>query len=134
MAVEVDADRGVDRPVADLPVADLDHDRVDEHRGVDLLQRPGPPRLHLLDDPVGDPRDGVLGHRHPVNVGEVSRDLAGGQAFGVQRQHHPVHIGDPALTFAHDHRLEGAVAVTGHRNLDLSARIGYHLLVTRSVA
>ena len=38
--VQVDPDRGVDRPVADLTVADLDNDRVDEHRRVDPLQRP----------------------------------------------------------------------------------------------
>src|SRR5881398_2195407 len=30
-----DADRRVERAVGDLTVADLDHDRVDEHRGVD---------------------------------------------------------------------------------------------------
>ena len=33
-----DPDRGVDRPVRDLAVAHLDHDRVDEHRRVDALQ------------------------------------------------------------------------------------------------
>ena len=43
VAVQGDPDRGVDRPVGDLPVADLDHDRVDEHRRVDLVQRPGAP-------------------------------------------------------------------------------------------
>jgi hypothetical protein len=34
---QVDSDRGVDRPVADLPVANFDVDRVDEDRRVDLL-------------------------------------------------------------------------------------------------
>ena len=43
LAVEGDPDRGVDRPVGDLAVADLDHDRVDEDRRVDLVQRPGLP-------------------------------------------------------------------------------------------
>ena len=56
-----DPDRRVDGPVGDLPVADLDDDRVDEHRRVDLVQRPRLPGLHLLDHPVGDPADGLLG-------------------------------------------------------------------------
>jgi hypothetical protein len=62
-AVQVDPDRGVERLVADLPVADLHHDRVDEHRRIHRLQRPGRPRRHVLDDPVGDPRHGVRGDR-----------------------------------------------------------------------
>ena len=33
-AVQRDTDRGVDRPVSDLAIADLDHDGVDEHRDV----------------------------------------------------------------------------------------------------
>src|SRR3954452_9380639 len=64
-----DPDRGVDRPVGDLPVTDLDHDRVDEDRRVDLLQRPGGPGLHLLEDLVGDPGDGLLAHRGAVDLG-----------------------------------------------------------------
>ena len=39
-----DPDRGIDRPVRDLAVADLDHDRVDEDRGVDLAPAAGPAR------------------------------------------------------------------------------------------
>ena len=35
---QADPDRGVDRPVGDLAVTDLDHDRVDENRRVDLVQ------------------------------------------------------------------------------------------------
>ena len=34
VAVQIYPDRGVNRLVADLPVADLHHDGVDEHRGV----------------------------------------------------------------------------------------------------
>src|SRR2546427_10540941 len=49
LTLEAHADRGVDRPVRDLPVADLDHDRVNEDRGVNRIQRPLLPRLHLLD-------------------------------------------------------------------------------------
>ena len=60
LAGQADPDRGVERPVGDLPVADLDHDRVDEDRRVDLIQRPGRPVVHLLDHLVGDPADRLL--------------------------------------------------------------------------
>ena len=38
LAVEGDADRGLDGPVGDLPIADLHHDRVHENRRVDLVE------------------------------------------------------------------------------------------------
>jgi hypothetical protein len=38
-------------------VADLDHDRVQEHHRVDRIQRPVLPGLHLLQHRVGDPGD-----------------------------------------------------------------------------
>ena len=40
MPVEADTDRGVNRPVRDLPVPDLDDDRVDEDRSLYLVERP----------------------------------------------------------------------------------------------
>jgi len=45
--VQVDPDRGLVGLVADLPVADLDVDRVDEDRRVHRLQRTRGPGLHL---------------------------------------------------------------------------------------
>jgi acetyl-CoA acetyltransferase len=54
-AVQGDADGGVDGPVGDLPVADLDHDRVDEHGHVHAIERASGPVLHLGHHGVGDP-------------------------------------------------------------------------------
>lgn len=68
MAGQVDPDRGVDRTVPDLAVADLDVDRIDEDRGVDLLQRPRGPFGHLGHDFVGDPRDRVPGRVAELEV------------------------------------------------------------------
>src|SRR3954447_8748695 len=52
-AVDGDADRDVDGLVDHLPVADLDHDGVDEQHRVDPVQRPGRPVGHLGHDLVG---------------------------------------------------------------------------------
>ena len=43
LALQVDPDRGIDGPVGDLAVADLHINRVQNHRGVDALQRPAGP-------------------------------------------------------------------------------------------
>jgi hypothetical protein len=58
----------------------------------------------------------------------VRHDLAGGQATCGRRQHDLVNARQPALPFAHDDRLEGAVPILGHldgHRLDL----GEHRLV-----
>ena len=77
-AVDADADRDVDRPVRDLPVTDLDVDRVDEHHRVDPVQGPVLPLGHLADDLLRDPRDGVLGDPGAEHLGEVGRDKDSG--------------------------------------------------------
>jgi hypothetical protein len=131
---QADPDRGVDRAVGDLAVTDLDHDRVDEDRGVDLVQGPGGPGLHLLDHLVGDPADRLLADRGAVDLVEVSRDLTGRQPAGIQRQHDLVDLGETPLTLLHDHRLEGTVAVSGDVELDLTRGVGQHRLRPGPVA
>lgn len=76
-----DPNRHVDRPIGDLAVADLDVDGVDEHHRVHRLHRAVAPLGHLADHLVGDPADGVLRHRRPIDVGEVRGDLTGSQSL-----------------------------------------------------
>jgi hypothetical protein len=83
--------------------------------------------LHLLDHPVGDPGDGVLGHLGVPNLGEVRGDVAGGQPPGIQRQHNLIDAGQPPLPLGHDHRLKGAVPVPRHLDINLTG-IGQHRL------
>ena len=131
--LQVDPDRHVDRPVGDLPVADLHHDRVDEHHRVHPVQRPVLPLGHLLDDLVGDPGDGVLADRRAVHVGEMRGDLPGRQPARGQRQHDLVDPVQPSLPLPHDPRLERAVPVPGHLDLD-RADLGQHRLRPGAVA
>ena len=44
-------------------VADLEHQRVEEHHRVDVLQRPRLPRPDVIHDRVGDPADQVPARR-----------------------------------------------------------------------
>jgi hypothetical protein len=101
-------------------------DGVDEQHRVDRVEGPGLPLGELVEDLVGDPRDGVPGDGGTVDLGEVRRDLPGGQPPGGQRQDDLVDPVQAALTLAHDHRLEAGVAVS--RDFDLHrADLGEHV-------
>jgi hypothetical protein len=121
---QADADRRVERPVGDLPVADLDHDRVDEDRGVDLVQRAGGPIVHLLDHLVRDPRDGLLADRGAVDLGEMRGDLPGRQALGVEGQHDLIDTVQAALPLLDDLRAKRAGPIPGHVDLHLATGLG----------
>src|ERR1700692_2103023 len=92
-----DPDGRVEGPVGDLTVADLHHYRVDEDRSVGLIQRSYGPVVHLLDHLVGDPADRLLGHRRPIDLGEVRRNLPSRQTLGITRQHDLINPGQPPL-------------------------------------
>jgi hypothetical protein len=55
VAVDADPDDHVEGPVGDLPVTDLEMDRVDEQHRIHAVQGPMLPLGHLLDHLVGDP-------------------------------------------------------------------------------
>ena len=86
-AVEVDADRDVDRPVRDLRAADLDHQAVDQQDRVERIERPALPGDHVVDDLVGDLRDRLPRDLGPVDLEQVLLDVAGRQALRVERDH-----------------------------------------------
>src|SRR6195952_3890620 len=52
-----------------------------------------------------------------VDLGEVRRDLTGGQAAGGQREHDLVDPVQAPLALLDDHRLEARVPVTRHLDL-----------------
>jgi hypothetical protein len=63
----------------------------------------------------------------------VGGDIPGGQTAGIQRQHDLINAGQPALPFGHDHRLEAAISVPRHLDVDLTG-IGQHRLGAFPVA
>ena len=87
LAVEVDADRDVDRPVGDLRAAHLDHQAVDQQHRVERVERPALPGDHLVDDLVGDLRDRLPRDLGPVDLEQVLLDVPGRQPLRVQRDH-----------------------------------------------
>ena len=111
-----------------LPVADLDHQRVEIHDRVDLLQRPGLPGLGVLQHRGGDPADRLAADPGPVQLGDVGLDLAGGHPAGVQGDDLLVQPGQTPLALADQLRLKAALAVPRsvdpHRALVGQERLG----------
>jgi hypothetical protein len=117
-ALDGDGHDHVDGPVGDLPVPDLHVDGIHEQNGIDTVERPVGPFGHPVHHLVGDGGDGLLGDLGSVDLGQMRGDLPVGEALRGQRQHHLVHAGQPALPLAHDLRLEGALHIAGHLDLD----------------
>ena len=100
------------------------HSIYEDHQ-IHAVERPVLPFDHHLNDLIGDPRDRFFRHRRVINLCEMGTDFTGRQSFRCQRQHDVVHPSQTALAFAHDHRSERAVPVTGHIDADW-ADIGDH--------
>ena len=117
LAVGVDADRDVGGLVLhDVVVADLDHDRVQEHHRVDRIQRPGLPGPDLLQHRVGDPGDGLGRQLGAVDLLQVVQDVADAHAVRVQADDHVVQAaGDPPGPLGDQQRLERPGPVPRHR-------------------
>ena len=132
VTLQIDADSDVDRPVGDLPVADLDHERVDQHHRIDRIERTGLPFLHVAEHLVRHGRHQITRDVGSVEIGEVLGDIAGGHALRIQRDHRLVEPRDSALMLGHHHRRERARPVP--RDLDREiADLGPHRLRRGSV-
>ena len=83
-AVGPDTKNDIDRLVAHGSfVAHLDPDRIEENQGVKGFERPVLPFGHLFQDRVGDGADQVGGNVDPVQIAQVTLDLAGAHPAGV---------------------------------------------------
>ena len=127
-----DAHHDIERGVADLPVSDLDHDRVDEDHRVERVQRSGGPLRELGGDLLRDPTDRVFGHLRAIDLVEMRRDLARRQPPRREGQHDLVDALEPALPLRDNDRLERTITIPG--DLDLHwAYLGEHCLDPRPV-
>jgi hypothetical protein len=121
VALEVDAERNVDRFVDDLLVlAHLDDDTVQIDDRIERIQRSALPLGHLIDDRVGDLRDQRRGHLGAVHLLEGLDDLARRHPLRVEAQDLVVEGRQAGLVLAQQLGLEGAVAVPGRVDLDLA--------------
>ncbi len=120
LAVHVDPDGHVHGPVRDLRVTDFHDDGIDQHDRVHLVEGPVLPGGHLFDDGVGDPADRVAADLGPVDLDQMSLDLTGRQALGIQRQHVGVEAVEPPDMLRNGDRFERRVAVPRDLELDVA--------------
>ncbi len=123
MAFGIDRKDDVDDDGLDSVVlaAQLDVQPVKEHDGVDRGQRPGLPGGHQRHDLVRDGADGRRGDVDAVKLLKHVLDVPHRLAAGVERQDLLLDLVGLPLVGSDDLRLEGAVAIPGHRNRLLAA-------------
>ena len=109
-------------------LADLEHQRVEEHDRVDILKRPFSPFADVVHHRVGDLRDQLTADLHAVDLLQVRLDVSRGQAPGVERQDLVVEPPEAPLALPDELRLKAPVAVAGgvdrHRPLVGDQRLG----------
>ncbi len=120
LPIGIDAYRDVGGLVRNrVVVAHLDHDRVQEDDGIDGVERPGLPGLHLLQHTVSDPRDRLVRQFGAIDLPQMVLDVADGHAVRVQTDDHVVQAaGDPPGPLGDQHRGKRARPVPRHIDLD----------------
>lgn len=123
--IDLDPHRGL--------VTNLHAERIEEHDGIQRLERSALPGGHFGDHRIGD-RAGQIGRDvDGIRLAKEGLDFPDGQAAGVQRDDLLVEPREPALVLADQLRLKGAVAITRHVDRDRSV-VRQHRLAARPVA
>jgi len=78
---------------------------------VDRIQRPGAPRVNVLEYRVGDQADRVAADLGAVELGQMRGDVADGQPAGVEPEDLLVQAGQPGGALGQNLRLEAALVV-----------------------
>jgi hypothetical protein len=121
-SVEPDPKHEITRPPLDAAaLTDLQHQGVEEHDGIDVIQRPLLPRAGVIHDRVGDAADQVAPDLHAIDLGDMRLNIAGREAAGVKREDLVVKPLKTPLTLVDDLRREAPIAIPG--------RVDRHLTV-----
>jgi hypothetical protein len=114
-------------------VADLHAQRIEDHHGVQRIERPVLPLLHLVEHRVRDRADQVRAHLDAVQLLQVALDLAHRHPACVQRQHLLVETLEPSHALRYQLRLERAGPIARHLDRQLAV-LGDQRLGRRAVA
>jgi len=119
---------GADQPL----VADLYPDRVEEHQRMGRIERAGLPCGDLLEYGVGDGRYQVRRNVDAVHIAQMPGDLPGAHAVRVHRDDLVVEAWKAALIFGDQLRVEPALPVARHIDVDV-AGVGHHRLAAIAI-
>jgi hypothetical protein len=114
-AVRQDRERQVNRVAADRRfVANLHPQRIEEHHGVQALERPALPGGHFSDEAVGHRADQIRRDLHAIHLREKTLDLAYRHPTGIEGQDLVVKPCEAPLVFRNEPRFERPVAIARH--------------------
>jgi len=121
VSVEVDPHRHITRlALHTAAVADLQHQRVEEHHRVHVIEWPGLPGPGVVHDRVGDLGDQVPADGHTVDLLQVRADVPGRHPSRVQGEDLLIEPLKTPLALSHDLRFKGPVAIPWRVDLDLT--------------
>jgi len=114
ITVHRDPEREVARAALNAAaLTDLQHQAVQKHDRVDVIQGPGRPRSRVVHHGVGDATDQITPDLDTVELPQIGLDVACREAPRIQRDDLLVKPLKPALALAHDPRLKAPVTITG---------------------
>jgi hypothetical protein len=134
LTVEVDSEREVASAALHAAAfTDLEHQAVQEHDGVHVIQGPRLPRPGVVHDGVGDGADQLMADVDAIDLRQVGLDIADRQAAGIERDDLLVKAFKAPLTLAYDLGFKGAAAIAWRLDPD-RAVLGHERLWCRAVA
>lgn len=124
----------MDRLVAhDALVADLDPQGIEEHQGIDRLERAGLPGGDFLQHGIRDGTDQIRRNLDAIELAQMSDNLPGAHTTGVHRHDLVVEAGKAALVLGDELRIERRLSVARDIQFD-PAGLGRHCLTAIAVA
>jgi hypothetical protein len=108
-------------------VPDLHAQGVENHHRINGVQRPRAPFLHLVQDRVGHAADQVGGDLEPVELLEMAPNVAHAHAARVHGDDLVIQAVDPGLALGDQARLEAALPVARHLDLEQAALTPHRL-------
>jgi len=108
-------------------VAHLHSQCVEEHQGVEGLQRPVLPFGHLLVHRIRHRADQLGRDVNAIELAQVALDLPHAQATRVERDHLGVEVWEAAAILGDQLWLEARLAVARYRELQLAAAAQHRL-------
>src|SRR5215470_11338712 len=99
-------------------VADLDPQRVEKDYRIKRVERPVLPFPDLIEYCIGNPADQIGRDLDAIELVQMRLDLANRKPAGIEADDPVVKALDPGLAFGNNLRLEAAVTVAWHGQID----------------
>src|SRR5262249_43975376 len=119
LAIAIEREGNINRLIAHQPVvADLDPQRVEKDYRIKRVERPVLPFPNLIEYCIGNPADQIGRDLDAIQLVQMRLDLAHRKPAAREADAPVVKALDPGLVFGNNLRLEAAVTVARHGQID----------------